>query len=318
MPELRYNPFLGQWVILASHRQDRTYFPPEHACPLCPTSPDGARTEIPYSSYEVAVFENRFPSLEEEPGRADSLGATLSAAPAKGVCEVVCYTPDHNRSFGDLSPLEATHLAHVWRDRFLDLSQRPGVAYVFIFENRGREIGVTLSHPHGQIYAYPFLPPLAEARLKHERRHWESTGRNLAEDWIIEEIGLGTRVLSDSDDFITLCPYFSRFPFEVHIVAKQPWPSIAEIPDSGLSNLAGSMLQAVKAYDRLFGFPLPYIMAMHQYWADYTRFRVEFTPLHRTESKLKFMAGSEVAMGAFILDVPPEAAASKLRECWSA
>lgn len=315
MSELRFNPFLSQWTIIAAHRQDRTYFPPADSCPLCPTVPGEAQTEIPFADYQVAVFENRFPSLTSRPEAAASPGSLLKAAPAHGVCEVVCYTPDHDRTFADLSRLEANRLAHVWRDRYAELIKRPGVEYVFIFENRGKEIGVTLTHPHGQIYAYPFVPPLAGARLDQEKRHWETYGRNLSDDWLAEELGCAVRIVWQSKHFVTLCPYFSRFPYEVHVVATTSWPSLCSMTNEGLEDLADSMLKVANAYDRLFGFPLPYIMAMHQHEADYTRFRVEFTPLHRTESKLKFLAGSETAMGAFILDVPPEEAASRLRDC---
>lgn len=317
MAELRYHPFLQQWVVVASHRQARTHLPPEEHCPLCPTAPGSSATEIPIPTYQVAVFENRFPSLLSNPPEVDSPGEVLRAAPALGTCEVVCYTPDHNKTFADLSAREAFQLAMVWRDRYLDLAHRPEVRYVFIFENRGREIGVTLTHPHGQIYAYPFVPPLAKARLEAESNHWQECGTYLADDWLNEELASAERVLTENEDFAAICPYFARFPFEVHVVAKGPWNSLASIPDSGLKSLAGTLSSVAKSYDRLFGFPLPYIMAMHQFEADYTRFCVEFSPLHRTETKLKYLAGSETAKGTFILDVAPEEAADRLRACWT-
>lgn len=316
MAELRYHPFLGQWVIAASHRQSRTYFPPDDHCPLCPTTKGKDPTEIPFPTYQVAVFENRFPSLSSPAPNPESPGGILMAAPAEGVCEVVCYTPDHHKTFTDLTHIEVIRLTHVWRDRYNELIRRPNVEYVFIFENRGREIGVTLSHPHGQIYAYPFIPPLAKARLHQEQEHWESHGTNLTDEWLSEELAAGTRILKDTESFVALCPYFARFPFEVHVVAKNPRRSLADMQDAELESLAALLLELASAYDALFGFPLPYIMAMHQFEAEFTRFRIEFTPLHRSENKLKFLAGSETAMGAFIVDVLPEDAANRLRTCW--
>ena len=160
MSELRWHPLLQEWVITATHRQERTFHPPPEYCPLCPTRDAAYPTEVPEPTYEIVVFENRFPSLLREPPAPAVAPTPFSPVmPAQGVCEVVLYTPDHHATLADLPLERIEQLIYVWRDRDAELGARPEVQYVFIIENKGREIGVTLSHPHGQIYAYPFLPP---------------------------------------------------------------------------------------------------------------------------------------------------------------
>jgi len=168
---LRWNPLLEEWVTVAPWRQDRTYHPPAEHCPLCPTRPGEPETEIPEPDYHIVVFENRFPSYTGDQGRA----------------EVVCYTPDHDSSLGEQSVDHIRDLIEVWRDRTSELGRLPNVRYVYVFENRGEEIGVTLSHPHGQIYAYPFIPPMIQRELAAEARHTRKTGRCLYGDVIAGE-----------------------------------------------------------------------------------------------------------------------------------
>ncbi len=180
MSELRYHPFLDQWVITATHRQDRTFLPPDDYCPLCPTQLGGFPTEVPRDHYDIAVFENKFPSLSPHPPHPEVAGTSLTPVrPSAGVCEVVCYSQVHNSSFATMPYSQARKLTRVWKDRYIDLSAREDVEYDFIFENKGKEIGVTLAHPHGQIYAYPFIPPTPKIELGVERSHFERIGRPL-------------------------------------------------------------------------------------------------------------------------------------------
>ncbi|HVL39126.1 MAG TPA: hypothetical protein VM328_07020, partial [Fimbriimonadaceae bacterium] len=178
MSELRYHPFLDTWVITATHRQDRTFHPPADYCPLCPTKPGGFPTEIPSESYDIVVFENKFPSLRPDPLEPDVEGSALMPVrPSYGVCEVVCYSDQHDATFATLPETQVRKLTRVWKERTCELREREGIQYVFVFENKGKEIGVTLSHPHGQIYAYPYIPPVLVDELGAERRHFERTGR---------------------------------------------------------------------------------------------------------------------------------------------
>src|SRR3954447_26859614 len=180
--QLRYDPLLDECVVIASHRQTRTFLPPADECPLCP-SRDGRLSEIPDSSYQVVVFENRFPSLSTGVDRdvpPTAPGAPLAELrPGFGRCEVICFTDDHDRVFAELGHDRARLVVDVWADRTEALAALDGIEYVFPFENHGEEIGVTLSHPHGQIYGYSYLPPRAERLLGSVRRHREATGSDL-------------------------------------------------------------------------------------------------------------------------------------------
>lgn len=318
MSELRYHPFLQTWVLTATHRQDRTFHPPPDFCPLCPTASGGFPTEIPVPEYDMAVFENKFPSLTQPPAPPAIDGTTLvPVMPSDGVCEVVCYSSRHDGSFAELPRDQARKLTRVWRDRLADLGSREGIEYVFIFENKGVEIGVTLSHPHGQIYAFPFVPPIPAQRLCAEEEHFQAHGTALGDGWLDEELADGRRIVSCSEPFVAVVPSFARYPYEVHVASHGGQRSLLDMSPSDLDALADSLLDVTRRYDRLFGFSMPYIMAMFQEprrgkW-PHTRFRVEFYPPYRTAEKLKYLAGVESAMGTFINDTLPEETAAKLR-----
>lgn len=319
MSELRRHPFRDEWVLVAPHRQSRTFHPPPGFCPLCPTSPGGFPSEIPLADYEIVVFENKFPALGAPPADVVDPGVgPLHRAPGRGRCEVVCYTSSHEGSFAELDLVEATRLARVWQDRYRELGELPEIQYVFVFENKGAELGVTLSHPHGQIYALPFVPPVAEASLRAEARSVREHGACQTVRWLEAELAEGERVVWRGDHFVAIAPFFARFPYEVWIVPLAPTPSLAAMGEVELEDLARAMLTVTRAYDRLFGFSLPYLMGMHQAptASDFTGpawFRVEFTPFHRAADRLKYLASTETIAGVYSLDVPPEAAADRLR-----
>ncbi len=298
--ELRWHPLLEQWVTVAPWRQDRTYHPPADHCPLCPTRPGQAPTEIPAPDYYIAVFENRYPSYTGEQGR----------------CEVVCYTPDHDSSLGEQSVEHIQDLITVWRDRTQELSRVPYVRYVYIFENRGEAIGVTLSHPHGQIYAYPFVPPVLERELASEARHMRKTGRCLYCDVIAHEGG--ERTVIRNERWIAFVPAFARWPYEVHIAPIEHRGWLLDLDDEDELSLARIMKEMLQKYDRLFDMPLPYVMAMHQRppgrGSRHHHFHIEFYPPNRSKDKLKYLAGSELGAGAFILDARAEDTAAELRD----
>ncbi|MEU5306328.1 galactose-1-phosphate uridylyltransferase [Streptomyces noursei] len=306
--EVRADPLLGDAVAIASHRQGRTYHPPADECPLCP-SREGRHTEIPADGYDVAVFENRFPSLAGEHGR----------------CEVVCFTPDHDASFADLTEDQAALVLDAWTDRTAELSRRPGVAQVFCFENRGAEIGVTLGHPHGQIYAYPFVTPRTERMLASLAAHREATGRNLFDDVVARERADGRRVVLDGDHWVAFVPYAAHWPYEVHLYPRRRVPDLLALDEPARTEFPQIYLEVLRRFDRIFGPeapPTPYISAWHQapvHAADRSQFalHLELFTVRRTSGKLKFLAGSESGMNVFINDVPPEIAADRLREAAS-
>jgi UDPglucose--hexose-1-phosphate uridylyltransferase len=317
--ELRWNPLLGEWVATATHRQDRTFLPPADFCPLCPTEPGGFPTEIPEATYDIVAFENRFPSLQRNPPTPAIEGDELCPVePARGVCEVVVYTPHHSSTLAR-EPVEQIYkLVRVWTDRFRSLSAHDFVKYVFIFENKGEEIGVTLHHPHGQIYAYPFTPPRVARELEQSLAHKEKTGRCLVCDIIEDEQRDGRRVVTRNESFVAYVPSFARYPYEVHISPTRHLQALTDMTDDEQRDLAASIKQTITAYDKLFDLSFPYMMVLHQRPSDggdygHYHFHVEFYPPMRTAAKLKYLAGSEMGAGMFINDTLAEEKAKELR-----
>ncbi|KOG26637.1 galactose-1-phosphate uridylyltransferase [Streptomyces viridochromogenes] len=309
--EVRRDELLGDSVAIASHRQGRTYHPPADECPLCPS--DGERlSEIPDSSYDVVVFQNRFPSLAGDSGR----------------CEVVCFTSDHNAAFADLTEEQARLVLDAWTDRTSELSSLPSVQQVFCFENRGAEIGVTLGHPHGQIYAYPFTTPRTALMLRSVAAHKDATGGENLFDAVLERELEGERVVLESEHWLAFVPYAAHWPYEVHLYPKHRVPDLLALDEEARSEFPKVYLELLRRFDRIFGEgepPTPYIAAWHQapfgqledfegVVRDDFALHLELFTIRRTSGKLKFLAGSESGMNVFINDVPPERAAERLRE----
>jgi UDPglucose--hexose-1-phosphate uridylyltransferase len=318
--QVRYDPLLGEWVIVAGHRQDRTFLPPAGHCPLDPSQP-GQLTEIPAPSYEVAVFENRFPSLVPGGGGAPAQnagGGVLPARPGNGRCEVVCFSPDHSASFADLTRDQAALILEAWIDRSAALAALPGVEQVYCFENRGPEIGVTLSHPHGQIYAYPFVTPRTSRMLSTSAEYRRETGRNLFEAVLSAERSDGSRVVTTSGHWTAFVPHAARWPYEVHLYPHRRVPDLQSLTGQERDELCVMYLDLLRVFDRLFDSPTPYISAWHQAPVRHGRqefaLHLELFTIRRAPGKLKYLAGSESGMGAFTADIAPETAASVLRE----
>jgi len=320
MSELRWNPLLGEWVATATERQDRTFLPPANFCPLCPTKPGGFPTEVPEPDYDIVSFQNRFPSLRPDPPLPAVDGSALyPVEPARGVCEVVLYTSNHNTTLAQ-EPVERIYkLVQVWTDRFIELSRLDYVDYVFIFENKGEAIGVTLSHPHGQIYAYPFTPPKVLTELEQSKKHQEDTGRCLFCDIIKEERRDGRRVVSENNGFISYIPFFARWPYEVHIAPTRHMQALTDMSVEEQRGFAAMIKTVISAYDRVFNISFPYMMVIHGRPSDgknydHYHFHLEFYPPLRTATKLKYLAGSETGAGLFINDTLAEEKAAELRK----
>ncbi|MGW3648172.1 galactose-1-phosphate uridylyltransferase [Streptomyces sp. NPDC000878] len=312
--QVRRDPLLGDSVAIASHRQGRTYHPPADECPLCPSEGDRL-SEIPDSSYDVAVFENRFPSLAGDSGR----------------CEVVCFTSDHNSSFADLTEEQTRLVLEAWTDRTSELSHLPSVEQVFCFENRGAEIGVTLGHPHGQIYAYPFTTPRTALMLRSVAAHKEATGGENLFDDILEKELAGERLVLATDHWVAFVPYAAHWPYEVHLYPRRRVPDLLGLDEEARTEFPKVYLELLRRFDRIFGEgepPTPYIAAWHQapfgtleefdgaaaVNRDDFALHLELFTIRRTSGKLKFLAGSESGMSVFINDIQPESAAQRLRE----
>jgi len=318
---MRWNPLLSEWVVTATHRQDRTFLPPAGYCPLCPTAPGGFPTEVPTSDYEFVVFENKFPSLRHPPFEQAIDGSELMPVVASdGVCEVVLYSDQHDATLTHMSLEKTQQLVKVWRDRYEELGSIPEIRYVFIFENKGEAIGVTINHPHGQIYAFSFIPPRVMREIESENKYLAEHGRCLHCDIIAAEEKAQSRVVAVNEGFIAFVPFYARYPYEVHIYARQHLPSLAEFSEADEESFASLLKIVLEKYDSLWGFSLPYMMVMHQKptdGADYpgNHFHVEFYPPYRTAQKLKYLAGCESGAGTFVNDTLPEEKAAELRAC---
>ncbi|WP_459645100.1 galactose-1-phosphate uridylyltransferase [Kineococcus sp. NUM-3379] len=321
--QVRYDPLTGEWIAMASHRNDRTFMPPPDQDPLAPTAPGGFPTEIAESSYDVVVFENRFPSFSTRIGGEPSLvdGEELwPVRPATGRTEVICFSPEHTGSFGSLPRHRARTVIEAWADRTQALGAMEEVEYVFVFENRGKEIGVTLPHPHGQIYGFPFVPPRAARTLEMARRHRDATGRNLFRDVLDAERRAGTRVVVSSEHWTAYVPAASRWPVEVHLAPHRDVPDLPALTGAERDDLAGIYLDVLGRLDRYFPGPepLPYIAGWHQAPSrtdrDLGRLHLQLFSVLRAPGKLKYLAGAESAMAAWINDTTPERVAARLRE----
>ena len=316
--QMRLDPLIDEWVAINAHRQKRTYLPPSDKCPRCPATPDCAR-EIPAPDYAVVVFENQFPSFSDRvaPDEVDEITSMVPVRPGVGRCEVVCFTSDHNTSFGALSPERVRTVIDALADRTTEMSALPGVAQVFPFENRGIEIGVTLSHPHGQIYAYPTVPPKTQAMLAASARHTARTGRNLYADVLAAEQQAEVRVIGGNEHWTAYVPAASRWPFEVHVAPHRQVADIPALNDAERDAFGPLYLDVLRRFDALFGKPMPYISGWHQAVVGEGRelgyLHLQLFSIRRAADKLKYLAGSESAMGAFVNDIVPETAAHMLR-----
>jgi len=320
MLELRWNPILKQWVIIATHRQNRTYKPPKDYCPLCPTKKGGLSTEVPAEDYDIVVFENKFPSLQKE--SLETIGSDskfFKHGKAQGICEVVLFTSDHDGIMSEKPLSRYIKLVKVWRDRYRELGAKDFIDYVFIFENKGEEVGVTLHHPHGQIYAYPFIPPIIEQELNSSKEYLEKEGECLFCKNLEEEKKDGRRIIISNDSFTALVPFSASYTYEVHIYTNKHLPSFNDFSEKEEIDLAAILKTILMKFDNLFGFTFPYIMAIHQQptngtGKEYSHFHIEFYPPYRTKDKLKYLAGSELGAGTFINNCLPEEKAEGLRD----
>ena len=323
---MRLDVLTGDWISVAAARQNRVFLPPANLDPLAPQSPTNP-SEIP-SLYDVAVFENKSPSFGPalayahgdapqgvNPPRglddlaALGLGRTRTSV---GRCEVVCFSPEHSGSFGTQSVTRARTVIEAWADRTAALSTLPGVEQVFPFENRGREIGVTLGHPHGQIYAYPYVTPRTERLLASI----DAYGPGLFADLVERERG-GSRVVLSGEHWTAFVPFAARWPIEVHLLPHRHVPDLAATSLIERDELSTLYLRLLRGIDLLYDTPTPYIAAWHQAPVherrDEVRLMLALASPRRAADKLKFLAGSEAAMGAWIGDITPEAQAEALR-----
>lgn len=315
-PHLRWHPLRGEWITYAAHRQGRTFLPPPEYNPLAPTTNPQHPTEVPAGDWDVAVFDNRFPSLAL--AAHDPPALAVPTAAATGKCEVVVFTQDRTSSLGRLPLDHVELLLQVWGERTTLLGELNAIQYVLPFENRGQEVGVTLHHPHGQIYAYPQVPPVPARMLQQSQAYLAEHGRGPLQAMIEAELADGARVVYEGPHAVAFVPPCARYPYEVWVAPRLPVPGFASLGPEQRADLARALKTVLMKYDALWNRPFPYLMAWYQAPTDgqphpEAHLHAEFYPPYRTADKLKYLAGTELAAGFFAMDALPEDKARELQ-----
>jgi UDPglucose--hexose-1-phosphate uridylyltransferase len=313
---LRWHPLRGEWVAYATHRQHRTFLPPQEYNPLLASCDPDRPTEVPQGRWEVAVFDNLFPTFTAAAPDPPSLDVATQAA--TGACEVVVFTQDPHASLGSLPLAHVELIIDVWAERHAALGARADIQYVFPFENRGREMGVTLHHPHGQIYAYPFVPPIAARELAEQRRYFERHGRGLLANLIADEVRASVRVIYQGAHVAAFMPVFARYSYEVWIAPYRPAADLGDLTREERADLAAALKTVLLKFDGLWGEPFPYVLVIHQAPTDglphpEAHVHVELYPAYRMRGRLKYLAGSELGAGVFTADTVPEESVKDLQ-----
>jgi UDPglucose--hexose-1-phosphate uridylyltransferase len=304
--ELRWHPLRQEWNVYAPHRQNRTFKPSAADDPLAPTKPGGPATEIPFTDFELAVFENKFTSLHIDAPDPQNVTGVKSDV-AKGHCDVVVYTPEQTGSLHTVGQAKRRLLLSTWNDRYEDLFAQ-GCKFVLPFESRGEAVGVTLHHPHGQIYAFPFVP-----KVQRDAAQGFQGGYDLAAHMkdCVADYGVAERGGIDA-----ICPPFARFPYETYLVPRRPVKGPWEFSEDEAAGFAGLLGDMTRRYDALFGQVTPYMLSLHaapKGLEDGWQFHAKFYPLMRSPGRIKYLASVEQSTGAFTVDVMPESAAKALR-----
>lgn len=331
--EQRWHPLRREWVIVASHRNTRPWSGKteniaeadapayDPTCYLCPGNPrSGGALNPPYEG--VFVFTNDHPPTGPEAPEAHYDDGLYRVTPARGLCRVVCYSPRHDLPLALLPVEQVAALIEAWRDEYVSLGARPEVSHVLIFENKGKEVGVSNPHPHCQIYATNFVFSLVEREEAAATEYRERTGRNLFADVIAAEQRDGRRIIAENERAIAFVPFFARYAYEVYVMPKAHRRSLADLTAEDVRDLAAVLQTVLIKYDNLFAMPFPYLLAIHQAPTDggsHDEFHlhIELQPPLRQPGLLKFLAGPELGGGNFLSDTSPEAKAAELQAAGS-
>ena len=312
--ELRWDPLLNEWIVVSSARRDRP-LTPQGACPFCP----GAR-EIPTTPWKVLSLRNKFPALlAEAPAPSVEGDRFYRCRRSKGECEVVIYTPNHEGSLASLELEQTEAIVQLWTERYRELSKKHYVKYVLIFENKGREIGTTLDHPHGQIYAFPFIPPLIKSELLSSKQYWNHHKACLFCRILQREQQDAVRMIYENSSFACFLPFFAHWPYGVHIYSKRHSQDLTDFTKKERKLFAVTLKEVLTRFDGLFQMSFPYMMVLHQKPSDgkeyrHYHFHVEFYPPYRESGKIKYFASVETGAGTTTFDYTPESKARELRE----
>jgi UDPglucose--hexose-1-phosphate uridylyltransferase len=324
--EQRWHPLRGEWILFTSHRSGRPWVgetvprdepsPPSYD-PHCALCPGNQRLHAPNPPYTgVYCFANDLPCFSADApfGPGDDFYQTR---PAHGTAEVVCYHPDHSRTFADLSQEEAVRVVEVWTERYRSLGARTDVQHVLIFENKGALVGTSNPHPHCQIYAGNLIYGHIAREVENARAFFARTGRAIGQE-VLQREATAPRVVCENDSFLACVPWFARYAYEVFVLPRRQVASLAELTPGEQSDLAVIMRDVAIRYDNLWRRPLPYIMALHQAPTDgqdysFFPFHIEYHPPLRKPDTMKFLAGPEVGGGSMTNESNPDEKAAELR-----
>lgn len=316
MAELRYHPLIKDWVMIASNRQGRPQMPKDY-CPFCPGS-----GKVP-DHYDVLKYDNDFPALSQNPPKPDDVANEFfKTREAYGKCEVILYSPNHTVTLPELPTEHIVKLVDLWCERFREISADERIKYVFIFENRGEAVGVTMPHPHGQIYGYSVVPKKLQLELESSKEYFEEKGKCLFCEMEEQERAFGKRVIFETEHFMVFLPFFSEYPYGVYVISKRHVGNIMQFTPEERVDLAETLRLTSGMLDSLFGYKFPYMMCMHnapvngEDTSDYYHFHIEFFPPMRSAEKMKFNASSETGAWAHCNPTAPEEKAQELREAY--
>ncbi len=286
---------------------------PTDWCPFCPGS-----GRVP-EHYDVLIYPNDFPAFTVPAAEPTVVGDDFyKVRPSYGKCDVVLYHPHHHTSLPQLTVSHITLLVQLWRRRFQELASIRGIRYVLIFENKGAVIGVTMPHPHGQIYALPLIPPRVAQEMAAARTYRRRHRRCVFCDVLRRERKEARRVVAENDHFTAFVPFYARWPYEVHIYSRRHLGTLAEFRAAEENSLAEMLKWIAMKYDNLFQMSFPYMMLLHQASVGAQRpefhFHIEFYPPHRSKDKLKYLASVETGGGLFLNDSLAEDKAEELRK----
>lgn len=332
LPQMRYDILMDEWIPMATHRMNRTFMPPKEANPLAPKNKNCKQSdsEIPSTDYDVVVFENRFPSFLTVPGAKNEekifdKNKIFKSKPANGKCEVICFGPKIDQPLVEMGKKRMRTIIEAWADRTKNLYDIEQIKQVYCFENHGQAIGVTLQHPHGQIYAYPYVTPRMKKIVENTEKYYEKHKTNLFDDLIKGyEQNQKELIICQTQNWILYVPYAAKWPLQMHLMAKRQVSTINCLNDEEKNELSELYLTMIKIANKFFRkhdgtyIEVPYISSWNQAPKGNNQIRLfcDFFSFQRSENKIKYLAGSESGMGAWISDTSPEKIAFRLKQIY--
>ncbi len=329
-PHRRYNPLLGEWLIVSPQRTQRpwqgqtektadeqkpTYDP---TCYLCPGNPRAGGNQTPvYDS--IYVFDNDYPALlRDTPDAIFEEAGLLRATSERGLTRVICFSPRHDLTLARMSQAEIRRVVEAWVGQYVELGAIPWVNFIQIFENRGAMMGASNPHPHGQLWAQEHIPNEPRKELTQQAQYQAEHGTCMLCDYARIEVKDGSRIVCENAEWLAVVPFWAIWPFETLVLSKRHAGSLADLDEAQREALAALLQRLTVRYDNLFETSFPYSAGFHQTPTDGQPYpghhlHMHFLPpLLRSATVRKFMVGYEL-LGQAQRDITAESAAERLR-----